>query len=177
MRRRRSICILGKLKQMSVYTTIDIINLIGMNDIGYELREEYESIERKIEDIKEQNMDKHINACSKMGEVRYLKYLHENGCKWDKWTCYEAARNGHIECLRYLHENGCEWNKWTCEKAAENGHLECLRYLHENGCEWDESTCADAAMNGHIECLRYVHENGCKWDEWTCVYMQRKEDI
>jgi hypothetical protein len=36
-----------------------------------------------------------------------LKYAHENGCPWDKWTREEAADNGHFECLKYAQENGC----------------------------------------------------------------------
>ena len=46
----------------------------------------------------------------------------------------DAAKNGHLECLKYLHENGCPWDKWSCEFASKNGHLEILKYLHENGC-------------------------------------------
>jgi hypothetical protein len=25
-------------------------------------------------------------------------------------TTYEAVKKGHLECLRYLHENGCKWD-------------------------------------------------------------------
>jgi len=39
-----------------------------------------------------------------------LKYLHENGCPWDKRTCSYAAENCHLDCLRYAHENGCPLN-------------------------------------------------------------------
>lgn len=44
-----------------------------------------------------------------------------------------AAGNGHTDCLRYLHENGCPWDRYACIYAAD-GHPDCLRYLHENGC-------------------------------------------
>jgi hypothetical protein len=37
---------------------------------------------------------------------------------------------GHLECLKYAHENGCEWDRYTCSNAAFNGHLECLKYAH-----------------------------------------------
>ena len=29
-----------------------------------------------------------------------------------------AAFNGEFECLKYLHENGCPWNEYTCSWAA-----------------------------------------------------------
>ena len=65
---------------MSFYTTTDIINFVGMNDTGYELKEEYKSIERKIEDIrKDYDSNVYINVCAKVGNVQYLKYMHENG--------------------------------------------------------------------------------------------------
>ena len=112
---------------MSYYPTIDIINLIGMNDIGIGLREEYKSTERRIKDIqKERKYSTYIEACAEVGSVQYIKYLHENGCKWDRWTCIGAAKNGHIECLIYAHENGCSWDKWTCTYAG-CGHIEGLR--------------------------------------------------
>ena len=42
--------------------------------------------------------------------------------------CAQMARNGNVELLKFLRENGCPWDRFTCYKAAENGHLECLRY-------------------------------------------------
>ena len=47
--------------------------------------------------------------------------------------CAQMARNGNVELLKFLRENGCPWDRFTCYKAAENGHLECLKYAHENG--------------------------------------------
>ena len=52
--------------------------------------------------------------------------------------CARMARNGNEDLLQHLHENGCPWDIWTCFEAAKNGHLECLKYAHENGCPWDE---------------------------------------
>ena len=65
---------------------------------------------------------------------------------------------GHLEILKYAHENGCKWNEYTCMYAAKYGHLECLKYLHENNCPWDKDTCKYAAENGHLDCLKYASE-------------------
>ena len=67
-----------------------------------------------------------------------------------------VLQNGHLECLKYAHENGCPWDRWTCERAAKNAHLECLKYAHENGCSSDERACWNAALNGHLEFLKYT---------------------
>ena len=94
--------------------------------------------------------------------------------------CAEMARNGNVELLKFLHEERCPWDFWTCSYAAKNGHLECLKYAHENRCPWGplgnwnmntcsyEDTCYNAAKNGHLECLKYARENGCSWDEENC---------
>ena len=37
--------------------------------------------------------------------------------------CEQMALNGNLELLKYLHENGCPWDSWTCYEAAKNGHL------------------------------------------------------
>ena len=77
----------------------------------------------------------------------------------------KVAENGYLECLKYVHENGCSWDKSVAEAAAANGHLQCLRYLHANGCSWDKTVSEAAMANGQLACLQYLHENGCSWDE------------
>lgn len=68
---------------------------------------------------------------SKKGHINCLKYLYENGYKWDEYTCSFAAKYGHIDCLVYAHENGCKWSVWTTRYAAKYGKLDCLIYAHE----------------------------------------------
>ena len=34
-------------------------------------------------------------------------YSECDGCQ----TTWAAVRNGHLECLKYLHKNGCPWDK------------------------------------------------------------------
>ena len=82
--------------------------------------------------------------------------------------CARMARNGNEDLLQHLHENGCPWDIWTCFEAAKNGHLECLIYAHEKGCPWDHRTTNSAAEHGHLECLKYAHENRCPWGDLTC---------
>ena len=99
----------------------------------------------------------------------YINHIFRD-CEECKET-YQAALKGHLDCLKYLHENECHWDDYTCSSAAWNGHLECLKYAHENGCKWDEVTVTNAIINGHLECLKYAYKNGCelnKEDEEFC---------
>lgn len=84
--------------------------------------------------------------------------------KFDTKKCTEAAERGDLKELRYAHENGWSWNFETCMEAAKNGHLNCLKYAHKHGCEWNHTTTLYAAEYAHLNCLRYARENGCEWD-------------
>jgi hypothetical protein len=43
-----------------------------------------------------------------------LQYLHENGCPWNRSTCYWAAQFKHWDCLQYAVDNKCpEWEKYA----------------------------------------------------------------
>ena len=44
------------------------------------------------------------------------------------------AFKGDLEMMKDAHENGCPWNKWTCWWAEETGHLDCLQYARDHGC-------------------------------------------
>ena len=48
--------------------------------------------------------------------------------------CSLAAEKGHLPALKYLHENGCPWDRWTCSYAATYEHWYCLQYAVDNKC-------------------------------------------
>jgi len=47
-----------------------------------------------------------------MGDVDVLKYLHENGHRWNVWACWNATRNGHRDAMEYMHAG--ERATWPC---------------------------------------------------------------
>jgi hypothetical protein len=89
-----------------------------------------------------------------------VRYAHEHGCPWDRYTCYGAAEGGYLEVLRYAHEHGCPWDWLTCHRAAGEGHLEVLRYAHEHGCPMSVgqlALCRSVALqHGHAEVVEYL---------------------
>ena len=48
--------------------------------------------------------------------------------------CQYAAMNGHLPALKYLHENGCPWDRNTYWYAADRKHWDCLQYAVDNKC-------------------------------------------
>lgn len=107
-------------------------------------------------------------SAAKYGHLACLKYLHDQGCPWDDYTCTIAAGSGHIDCLRYAHSNGCPMTAEVCLAAAQNDHLDCLRYAHDQKCEWNKVVCAAAALGGSLQCLQFAHQQGCPWDRHVC---------
>jgi hypothetical protein len=99
-------------------------------------------------------------SLAKNGYVNCLKYLYENGHKWENRICYFASQNGHLDCLKYLHKSGCKLNS-NLYIAGKKGYLECLKYLLENECKFDYDSAAYAAEGGYLKCLEYLHMNGC----------------
>jgi hypothetical protein len=78
-----------------------------------------------------------------LGSVARLAWAKDNGCRWDTWTCFHAARDGHLEALQWARAQDppCQWDDATCDGAARNGHLEVLKWARAQGCQWDEQSC------------------------------------
>ena len=130
-------------------------------------------------------------SAAKYGHLKVLKYAHENGCRWDKWTCSYAAQFGYLEILKYLHENGCSWTEEKSSlKSIEDNFLvafkhnlenplvyrntkyllsahentEILQYLKNQECLWSPQTCSVVYKTGNLEMIKYLCENGCPWN-------------
>mmetsp|Transcript_25912 Transcript_25912/g.45686 ORF Transcript_25912/g.45686 Transcript_25912/m.45686 type:complete len:878 (-) Transcript_25912:91-2724(-) len=109
---------------------------------------------------------------ARFGHMDIVKWLHEIGGAWGRWTCQHAAESGRLDILRYAHENGCDWTSPREEPlsyhiiscAAKGGNLDCLKYVYENSaCELGEYAAMYAAEGGHLDCLKYLHQNGIEF--------------
>ena len=93
-----------------------------------------------------------MDSGCQVGSLEMIKYAHVN---IDDNLCSIniPVKYGYLDCVKYLHENGYRWNKYSCKAASKNGHLEVIKYLHENRCYWNEYRCNEASTNGHLVVL------------------------
>ena len=74
-------------------------------------------------------------------------------------TSTEAADGGHLDVLKYAHEKGCPFTKYTCHAAAKKGHLKVLKYACEKCHDLDfEDLCGKAVDAGHKVIIEYLRE-------------------
>ena len=111
-----------------------------------------------------------LNACNN-GDLMLLISLKEIGMlRFDNvMYSYWSSSNGRINILMFLHENGMKFDAWTCTMAAMEGHLDVLMYLRslvtdDDEMYWNSTTTAAASYSNHLEMLQYLHLRGCSWD-------------
>ena len=92
--------------------------------------------------------------------LNFVKMMHLCGEPLDlKDLLLLAAKNGHLKCLKYAHEEGCPWGRWTCQNAARGGHLECLKYAHENGCPEAAPEQVSSSQGHPFSCKYFKHSS------------------
>jgi hypothetical protein len=130
---------------------------------------------------------------ARRGDIKMLRYLHENGWPWEGYTLRAAAKSGNRDCLAYVLDNACPWTPddlcqtvrstlWTtivtairpdggdtrpATAAASMGRLDLLSDLCEKGYVCGPETCAAAARHGYVDCLHYLYKQHCAWDHET----------
>jgi len=68
------------------------------------------------------------------GQIDLLKFLHEQGYKWDTNVAVIAANSGHVECLEFLLSHGCPRSKAIGMSAAQSEDNACLEVATKYGC-------------------------------------------
>ena len=103
-----------------------------------------------------------MNSLTLSGNIRAVKCSHANGCKWDDWTCYNAAISGNnMELRKWLYSQGCPLNTDTFNVAVEIGNWDVLKWLQSQGCHFDETSCKAAVYSGTLDMLQWLHSMGC----------------
>ncbi len=92
---------------------------------------------------------------SKISSVRYLQ-IQDYYCQYDERTCALVAENGHLSILKFLLENGCRYNLYAYSYAVENGHLDILKYLHEDSRRMNKFLYKIALSKGHMDMINWM---------------------
>jgi hypothetical protein len=110
-------------------------------------------------------------------------YNRNNGTLFDKpksmWSIF-AAQFGYRGCLTFLHESGCKMDKWVTYYAAQNGHIDCLVYLHQTvGCELISPLFTPNELKDSFylrACNKYVLDNHGTFTDVKPDLMDRDRD-
>ncbi len=105
-------------------------------------------------------------AAATMNNLPALKYLHEQGCPWDKQTILNAIALGHMDCLKYAFIYNCPRpGTDICVKhAAFHGQIIVLKYLHYldyRFCSQILARAVNTANKNSLACVKYLVEAGC----------------
>jgi hypothetical protein len=99
-----------------------------------------------------------INTAASYGHLHILIWLHQNKCKFDKYTMLNAVCSGNIEVVKWLHSLGIECEETASLEAARKGYYDILKFMIDNSMHIDKWCTVEAIKNGHIECLELLLE-------------------
>jgi hypothetical protein len=121
-------------------------------------------------------------AAAKRGDLKMLRWLREQGCKWDDWyICDYAASSGNIEMAAWVkQEPYMVCDHYAMIAAAAKGHTAMCEYLRAELCPWAAEACEAAARYNHVHTLRWLHQHGCPWvvdDVWDAAAKSGSVDV
>ena len=123
-----------------------------------------------------QTMKNPLCAAATNNHKDILIWIKNNGGKWGKDVCTNAAIGGHLDLLKWLVNNGAKHVDDIRNAAASNGHLEILQWAANFRTPWYIYTCANAAGNGHFEILKWLKANSYHPDLWNSYVCTRAAD-
>jgi hypothetical protein len=119
------------------------------------------------------------DTAARYGQLSTLRWLHEQGCDWDRQpVCDYAAESGSVPLMRYLKDKqGAVFDAYTMRSAAGKGRSSVCRYLRSVHCPWDVEACNSAAASDHMSTLRSLIARGCPWSSLpVCTAAARAGD-
>ena len=83
---------------------------------------------------------------------------------WDEHTSEEASRIGNLKILKFLIENGCPWNEYSLYYAIEEGHLDIIKWIFNNADISDKSYVdldyyASTSLIKHPMVIKWLRKN------------------
>lgn len=104
-----------------------------------------------------------LQLAIRRNNLKVVKYLSNNGCKFNRYCYREAINNPDFEILKWMKKHKIEMSRDACAAASGNGYLKLLKWFREHGCPWDYCTVNSAAYSGNINTLKFAIANNCEW--------------
>jgi hypothetical protein len=102
------------------------------------------------------------------GNISIVDYLLSLNFHLSADLASAAAEHNHFELLKFLHDNGCRFDINILQAAAVVGNLDMVKYilahggrqLNSDAKKGSAQLCAGAAGGGNVQLLKYLHEHG-----------------
>jgi len=123
----------------------------------------YVDITKKRRDSKRQFV---VQMAAAHGYTDTLQWLKDNRCPMYRTSSFiyiGAARLGQLEAIKWLRNEGCKWDRSAYTFAAMGGHLNVMKYLRSQRCPWSEDACFEAVGGGHLHVLRWAYDSGLRF--------------
>jgi hypothetical protein len=120
------------------------------------------------------------------GHLECLKLAHrQKYSSLNQYVSYNVAKSGNLECLKYIIENGCKWDDVATRKTIQKGNIYCVRYLHEkkmlnlDACSYVlDIKCLKFLYKNNYPIVNECFENMIKKNKAECLkYLLRKKNI
>lgn len=99
--------------------------------------------------------------------IKILRYLKQNECKFDWESVYEAVQNENYIILKWLLKNKIKIIDFVFFTAAGVGNLKILKYLHKKMRKriYPEDTLNYALKNNNMNVVKWLFKVGCVMGE------------
>ena len=87
----------------------------------------------------------------------------------------KRSSHDYLECVKFLHENGCQWDRHSTIAASVGGNFDCFKYAVDNGAPLTYETVDRAVDYNQLDCLKYAIEHGCRYDKQKLLYEATQE--
>ena len=116
---------------------------------------------------------------TKNGKLDNLKYILNNGYKYDPEIYYEAAKNSFddIEIIKWCYKNNFKPNKRAIQGACVDGNLSLIKWMHKRNFPFDVNACHMACYNNHLDVVKFLIKNEYPWNKKTYNYAAKKGNI
>lgn len=125
--------------------------------------------------------DSICSISTKLGNILFVKWGHENGCLLDMYTYILDADNGcslderiwagHLDIIKLAYSKDLiKFDKRTCALSLYCGNLDILKWLLSEGCPLNGNCFSVAAGIGNLEMIQYLLDINCPKSNYVCEY-------